>query len=150
MRISLIILPLAMLAAPAMAQQPPVAPTPAPPIQIPPQLADPAVAERLANTVQALSRAVLDLPVGGIEAAVEGRQPTPAERHQTIGDIARRDDPNFDRKFHQRIAQAGPMVHQSIKAMNNALPAMMQGLRQAEKALERAAANMPDPSYPKR
>jgi hypothetical protein len=37
-----------------------------------------------------------------------------------------------------------------MKALSDALPAMMQGLAQAQKALERAAANMPDPNYPKR
>ena len=35
-------------------------------------------------------------------------------------------------------------------ALNQALPAMMQGLNQAQQALERAVANMPDPTYPRR
>ena len=42
------------------------------------------------------------------------------------------------------------MVRQSIKAINGALPAMMQGLDQAQQAIERALANMPDPTYPQR
>jgi hypothetical protein len=42
------------------------------------------------------------------------------------------------------------MIRQSMAAMSQALPAMMHGLQQAGKALERAAANMPDPTYPKR
>jgi hypothetical protein len=68
----------------------------------------------------------------------------------TVRDIERRNDPNFDRDFQQRIAQAKPMVQQSMKALSDALPAMMQGLQQAGSALERAAAKMPDPTYPKR
>ena len=65
-------------------------------------------------------------------------------------DIARRDDPNFDRDFHQKVAQAGPIVRQSMQALSQALPEMLQGLQHAQKALERAAANMPDPNYPVR
>jgi hypothetical protein len=42
------------------------------------------------------------------------------------------------------------MVQQSMKAMAEALPQMMQGLRQAQEAIDRAAANMPDPNYPRR
>jgi uncharacterized protein involved in exopolysaccharide biosynthesis len=142
MRKTLILLPMLLCASPALAQQP--APQP------PPQLTDPAVADRLANAMQAMSKALLDLRVGELKAAVEGGQATPAEKRMTVRDIARRDDPDFDRKFQQRMAQTGPMVRQSMKALNDALPAMMQGLQQAEKALERAAANMPDPTYPKR
>jgi len=37
-----------------------------------------------------------------------------------------------------------------MKAMADAWPGMMQGLQQAQRSLERAAANMPDPTYPKR
>ena len=65
-------------------------------------------------------------------------------------DVARKDDPNFDHNFRQQIAQARPMIQQSMKALSTALPAMMQGLQQASKAIERAAANMPDPTYPRR
>jgi uncharacterized protein YukE len=119
-------------------------------MSLPPQLADPTTVDRLANVMQALSQAFLDVPVGGIQAAAEGRQPTAAERHMTVRDIARKDDPNFDRKFQHQMAEVRPMMHQSVNALNDALPAMMQGLQQAEKALERATANMPDPNYPKR
>ena len=113
-------------------------------------LGDPAMADRLAGMMQAMSKAFLNLPVGEVQAAAEGRMPTAAERHMTVRDMARRDDPNFDRDFQQRMAQAKPMIQQSMKALSDALPAMVQGMEQAGKALERAAANMPDPTYPKR
>jgi hypothetical protein len=48
------------------------------------------------------------------------------------------------------MAQAKPMIQQSMTAMSQALPGIMKGLQQAGQALERAAANMPDPTYPKR
>ena len=37
-----------------------------------------------------------------------------------------------------------------MQALNRALPAMMQGLDEAQQAIDRAVANMPDPTYPRR
>jgi len=147
MRISLALLPLSLCAAPAFAQ---ATPATAPAIAIPPQLADPATADKLADAMQSMSRAFLGLKVGGVEAALEGRKPTRAERNVTVGDLARRDDPDFDRHFQQRIAAARPMIRQGMQALNEALPPMMEGLAQAQQSLERAIANMPDPNYPRR
>jgi len=144
---SLILLPLLVCTTPAIAQS---APPQAAFAEAERVLADPSTADRLTNVVQALSNAVLDLPVGQIQAAVEGRPATPADRNTTVRDIARRDDPDFDRDLQRKVAQAGPAVRQSMKAMSQALPEMMQGLQHAQKALERAAANMPDPDYPVR
>jgi hypothetical protein len=144
MRPSLIVLPLLLCASPALAQPAP------PPPQLPPQLTDPAVADRLADAMQGLSQALLDVRIGGVQAAIEGRRATPAEKRMTVRDIARRDDPDFDRKLDRQIAQARPMVRRSMKAMNDSLPAVMQSLQQAQRSLERAIANMPDPTYPQR
>ena len=138
---SLFILPLLLSASPALAQ-------PAP--QLPPELTDPATADKLANAMQGLSQALLDLRVGEVRAALEGRQASPAERRMTVRDMARQDDPNFDRHVQQDMANVRPMVRQSMNALNQALPAMMQGFAQAQQAIERAVANMPDPTYPRR
>lgn len=138
---SLILLPFLAVAAPALAQAAP--PPPPPPI-------DPATADRVADAVQSLTSALLDVRVGEAQAALEGRRATPAERRMTVRDLARRKDPNFDRKLQQRIAAARPAVHQSIEALNEALPRVMADLKQAQRAIERASANMPDPTYPTR
>jgi hypothetical protein len=143
MRKTLLLLPLLGFAAPAIAQ-------PAPPLQLPPELTDPATADRLADAVQGLSQALLDLRVGEVRAALEGRPASPAEKRMTVRDMARRDDPNFDRHMQRDMANVRPMVHQSMNALNQALPQMMQGLNQAQQALERAVANLPDPTYPRR
>lgn len=139
MRIAFMLAPLAIIAAPALAQ-----PAPAP------QLLDPRMADRLADTMESLSQALLDVPVGEVQAALEGREPTPAERKLTVRDIGRRDDPNFDRNIGQQIAQARPVVERSMKALNSALPAIEKALDDAGRAIDRAAANMPDPTYPRR
>ena len=142
MRTALALLPLLMAAAPVAAAAPQQQPQP----QVPPQLSDPAMVDRLSGTMQAMSRAFLNLPVGEIEAAVEGRPPTPADRNRTL----RSEDPNLDREVQTQIAQARPMIRQSMKAISDALPAVMKSLHEARESIERAAANMPDPNYPKR
>jgi hypothetical protein len=149
MRSTLMLLPFILSATPALAQ---TASPPAPPpsLDVPPQLTDPAMADKLADAMQTLSKAFLDLPVGELRAAVEGRKASPAEKKLTVRDLSRREDPNFERNFRRQMAEARPMIRQSMKAVADALPSMMQGLRQAQQSLERAAANMPDPTYPKR
>lgn len=143
MRFRLILLPFLLSATPALAQQQAVP-------QLPRELTDPATAQKLANAMQVLSNSLLNVKIGEVQAAIEGRVATPQEKNMTVGDVARRHDPNFDRHFQQQVATVGPMMQQSMKALNQALPAMMQGLSQAEQALDRAVANMPDPNYPKR
>ncbi len=138
MRVALLALPLFLVGSPVMAQ--------AAPIQLPPELSDPRTAQRLGQMTQALGRALLDLPVGELEAIAQGRPPTAADRRRTIRDS----DPNLERDLQQQLAQAQPMTEASMKALSTALPAMMQSLQQAGEALERATANMPSPNYPKR
>jgi hypothetical protein len=141
MRKCLILLPLLLASTSALAE-------PAP--RLPPELTDPATAQRLTDAMQSLSTALLNLRVGEVAAALEGRPALPEERNLTVGDLARRDDPDFDRRIHERIASVGPTMQQSITAMNKALPEITRDLKDARKSLERAIANMPDPNYPKR
>ena len=149
MRTAFLLVPLALWTAPSLAETP--APNPhSQQVQLPPELTDPATAQKLANSMQALSRAFLDLHVGEVQAALEGRNATSAEKKLTVRDLGRRTDPNFERTLQEQLAASKPMIEQSMKALAEALPAMMQSMSQAEKALERAAANMPDPTYPKR
>jgi len=142
MRKNLIVLPFLLCATPAAAQSAQ--------FQLPRELTDPATAQKLANAMQALSQAFLNVKVGGVQAAIEGREATQQEKNMTVGDVVRRKDPNFDRHFQQQIATVGPRLQRSIRVLNEALPAMVQSLDEAQRAMERAAANMPDPTYPKR
>jgi len=141
MRKTLIVLPLLFAASPALAQPVP---------QLPPELTDPATADKLAGAMQALSQAFLNVRIGEVKAALEGRPATAAERNMTVRDVARRDDPDFDRHMQQRMANVGPMMQQSMRALNTALPEMVRSLHDAQESLERAVANMPDPTYPRR
>ena len=119
----------------------PAAAAPAPQPQL-----DPAMADRMTDVLQSLSDTLMDLPIGELQAAVEGRQPTPADRTRTL----RSEHPGLDRNLHAQIAQARPRIHQSMRAISDSLPAMKKSLDALRDSLERAAANMPDPTYPKR
>ena len=153
MRALQLILPLALAASPALAQSKPApAPRPAAPgmIAVPPALTDPAMADKLARMMQAMSKAFLELPVGEIEAAAEGRAATRADRRRTLRQLGRAEDPTFERNLQRDIANAKPMIEASMKAMAAALPAMMKGLSEAGRELDKATANLPSPAYPKK
>src|SRR5437870_13288543 len=100
MRKILIVLPL-LAAQPATAEP---APAPPPSIKLPPALTDPATADKLARTMDGLTQALLDLKVGEVQAAAEGREPSPEAKKLTVRDLARRDDPHFDRNLRRRVA----------------------------------------------
>ena len=141
MRKILIVLPILLCSSPALAQ-------PAP--QLPPELTDPATVHQLIGSLDQLSRALMNVRIGEARAALEGRDATPRERNMTVGDYARRNDPNFDRNLHQQIASVEPQVQRGVQSVNRALPSLMQALDDAERAIDRAVANMPDPTYPRR
>ena len=120
------------------------------PTQLPAELTDPAMPAKLARMMQVLSKSLLDMPVGEVEAAMEGRKPTAADRRRTVRQSGRQTDPNFERNLQQQMANSQPLMEASFKALVAALPAMMQGMGTAAKELEKATANLPSPTYPKK
>ena len=143
MRLLLIALPLTLIATPAMAQS-----ARAP--ELPRELTDPAMADKLGKMAGALSRALLDLNVGEIEAAVEGRAVTQADRRRTLRDMAARGDPNIERNIERQAATSGAAIQAGAKAIAAALPAIMQSVDRAAAEIDRATANLPQPGYPRR
>ena len=135
---STLLIPLLLTATPALAQS-------APQRQVPRELTDPATVEKLANAMKGLSEAFLNLPVGELQAAMEGRQATAADRRKTVRSESRMSE----REVRQQIEQAKPMIEQGMRQLAAALPAMMKSMEEVERAVERAATNLPDPTYPK-
>jgi hypothetical protein len=149
MRAFAVLIPLVLLAAPAQAAD---APAEDRDFQIPAELTDPAMAETLGKMLSAVTRAMMDMPVGEMQAAVEGREATAADKRRTVRDLAGR-DPDFERKVESQVAQAVPRMQASMRAMAASLPAMAKALEKAaeemEASMERATANLPQPGYPK-
>ena len=148
MRVFKLILPLALVASPALAQPRPAAPPET--IAIPPELSDPATADRLGGMMHALSKAFLNLRVGEIEAAAEGRPASPADRNTTVRDLGRKDDPNFERNLDRNIDASRGAMRAGMKAFTAALPAINNSLAEARRAIEQVTANLPSPVYPRR
>jgi len=144
MRKILIVLSLLLSASPALAQEAP------PAFQLPRELTDPAAQMGFAMKVQGIANALLSVRVGDVGAAIEGREATPAERNVTLGDVVRRKDPNFDRDVAREVATAGPKIQRSMQALNRALPRVMRDVADAQRSIDRAVANLPDPTYPQR
>ena len=142
MRALLIALP-ALLAASPLAAQPAARAE----RQIPPELADPAIADSLTRALVPLSRALMDLPIGELEAAIEGRQETDADRRKRVRDEI---GPEGERELVTQVARAGPQMRAMQKALVSSLPPIMASLEGVERELERAVANLPDPTYPRR
>ncbi len=143
---SLLILPLLLMPS-ALAAAPPVA-KPTAPVALPPELTDPAMADKMGRVMGAMSKAMLDLPVGEIEAAIAGRPATPAERKRRVRDVADAGD------LERQVARSGPMIQGMTRALVASLPAMIAAMEQASETLEaevgKAVGNLPDPTYPKR
>lgn len=142
MRQYLFAIPLLFAALPAAAQPAPQREE----IRIPPELTDPKLVDRLMEMNKALAKALLDVPVGEIEAAAQGRAPTEADRRRAVRDVARLSERDIERK----IAEARPQVQAAMQAFARSLPAMTRALSEAANAVERAAANVPQPGYPRR
>jgi hypothetical protein len=115
--------------------------------KIPPEISDPAIADKLTKALVPLSRALMNMPIGELEAAVAGREPTAADRSRKLSDEV---GPEGQKNIEASIAAAGPKMRAMQKALVASLPALMASLEGVEKELERATANLPDPTYPKR
>lgn len=141
-----------------LADSPAAAAPPAPPLptvdqavaQAQQALDDPRTEQAMSGTIESLTGAFLNLPVGELQAAAEGRTATAAEKRLTVRDVARRDDPNFEANLRQQIAESGPAIRRGMKSLSTALPALVKSFKEAGAAIERATANLPDPTYPKR
>ena len=141
MRAFLIALPLALVANPALAAPDSIR-------QLPSELSDPAMADKLSDMLGPLMKAMMDMPIGEMEAAIAGREPTPADKSRRVRDTI--GGPNAERKLQADLAATGPQMRAMQKALVASLPALMGALSGMEKELEKATANLPDPTYPKR
>ena len=134
-----------LIATPAMAA-PPQVPT------LPPVLTDPAMADKVGRVAGALTRSLMNLPVGEVEAAIEGRPVTREDRRRTVRDSI--GDPAVEQRIADQAASSGRTVQvvsqAASKALAASLPAILQAVEGARHEIERAVSNLPDPTYPRR
>jgi hypothetical protein len=114
-------------------------------IEIPPELTDPEFVDKITGMTEALSKALLNLPVGGIEAAAQGRPVTDSDRNRTVSEMGKISERDLERK----IAEARPQLRSAMQALSRTLPAMTKALSELADQVERATANLPQPGYPR-
>jgi hypothetical protein len=136
----LLLLPALLFATPAAAQGASV------PQQLPPEVASGQIVDQLQPVLRAMSRAFLNLPVGELEAAVEGRPATPRDRNKTVRDATGMSERELD----QGIAASAGTLKAGTQAMARSWPVISQALSKAGEEMEKAIANAPSPVYPKR
>ena len=139
MRSILILIPALLAASPALA---------APPPMLPPVLTDPAMADQLGRVAGAVTRSLMNLPVGELEAAIEGRPATHADRARTVGDSI--GDPYVEQRIADQAAQSGRTMQAASRAIAASIPTIMQAIEGATADIERVIGNLPDPTYPRR
>ncbi len=143
MRAVLILIPAVLAASPALAAPPPL---------LPPVLTDPALADQVGRVAGALTRSLMNLPVGEVEAAIAGRPPTRADRSRTVRDSI--GDPYAEQRIADQAAASGRTIQvvgqAASRVLANSLPAIMGAIDGARDEIERAVGNLPDPTYPRR
>jgi hypothetical protein len=146
MRTLLPIVLFAAVASPAAAQ---VAPRPyeAPrQSELPPEITDGRMIDQIGSMVGALTKAFLDLPVGELEAAVENRPATRADRQRTVRSVTGTDE----RDVAAGIEEGKGTVVAGGQAVARSLPVIREALNKAGEEIDRATANIPQPGYPRR
>ncbi|MEO7654095.1 MAG: hypothetical protein ABIS23_00230 [Sphingomicrobium sp.] len=112
-------------------------------------LRDPATAQKIERAMESMTEALLDLKVGEVQAAIEGREASPADRALTVRELERREGRDAE-GIRRQIREAGPAIAKGMNALASALRAMTRAMDDVQKSLDKAIANMPDPTYPKR
>ena len=114
------------------------------------KLADPKTAAMISAITVAMTDAMMDMKVGPIIAAAEGRKPSRAEKKLSVGDMARREDPRAEDKIRAAAAQTGQSVQVAGAAMAVMLPKLIETFEELGEEMEEAMANLPRPDYPAR
>lgn len=138
---------LAVVASPAAAQV--ASRTPQYPVpyrtDLPPEIVDGRAVDQIGNMVGAVTKAFLDLPVGEIEAAVENRPVTRADRQRTVRSVTGTDE----RDITASIDESKGAVVAGGQAVARTLPVLREALNRAGDEIARATANIPQPGYPR-
>ena len=113
--------------------------------QLPPEIIDPRMVDQLGNVFEALTRAVLNMPVGELEAAIENRPVTREDRGKTVRSVA----DISDRDLREGVERGKVATRAGTQAVVRSLPVITEALNRVGEDIERAVANLPSPAYPR-
>jgi hypothetical protein len=112
--------------------------------QVAETLQDPVTQDALADTLGALVAAMMDLKIGGIVSAAAKIDPAanakPVDPNMTLGDMAGKDNPDFERKLDRDVRNGTHMLGAAAGAMAEMLPQLADLARDVEARVQDARA----------
>jgi hypothetical protein len=98
--------------------------------------------EQAAPAIDRATDAMLNLDIGPLMDAARPYGPR-VRHHRTLRDIARRDDPYFERRMRDRIYGASARTSRTLDALAASMPALRQSLYQMEANVRSAMRGVP-------
>lgn len=92
--------------------------------------------EEAGDRLGAAVGAIMNVTVGGVARAIDPR--APIDPRDTIGDIAGRDDPDFEGRMQDRVADMSIKAADMVRGLSAAAPVLQRSLGQLERDLARA------------
>jgi hypothetical protein len=106
--------------------------------------------ERSADAMHRVLDALMQVRVGPLlEAADPEARHDRHRRHETLGDMARRDDPYFDERLHRSVEGVTQGMGEMMTRMARLAPALERTLEDVERSVDDAVRGVPE-SYPER
>ena len=84
------------------------------------------MADKLGRMAGVLTKSLMDLPVGEVEAAIEGRPVTAADKTKRVRDSI--GGPEAEQRVQAQVAQSGRQMQAMTKALVASLPALMAAM----------------------
>ena len=117
--------------------------------QLPPELTDPAMADRLGEMVRRCRRRSSTCQWARSKRRSKAARP-PRPTADRPPDVGRKRDPKSERDLDREIEASRPAMQAGMRAFAAALPAMMQGLSEAQPSNRAGYRQHARPDYPKR
>lgn len=108
--------------------------------------------EVMGDVAARAAEAVLDVPIGPLKEAVEGRKLSRREREETLGDVASKGDPYYRERMRAQIGAMSVGVGAMVRQMAVLGPVLRETMEDAQRRVEDAMRQPPlpadrDPEY---
>ena len=113
-------------------------------------LPDPRELQAIGDTATRAIDAMMNVPIGPLREAVEGRKLSRKEREETLGDHARKDDPNLPERMRGQMGLATAALGALTEQMAVMAPVLRRTLEDAQRRVEEAARGAPPRNYDRR
>ena len=98
--------------------------------------------ERAGTAVERMLQALMQIDIAPLADAVDPNRPRAGGR-ETLGDLARRDDPYFDERLHRSVGAFADTMVALQGTMRRLEPALRQSMREFERSVEEATRDLP-------